>query len=235
MVKKFKVKTKFDLGDRIIRRIGRIIKRRPKIIDLNDEKMPPKCIMIGNHNGAGGPFHYRAFLEGAFMSWGAHQMCENFRSRRRYLYHTFYRQKLGWGKFKAFVMSILFGFIAPLAYGFAGIIPVYYDSRIMLTYKYSMNCLEKDVSVFVLPEDSSEGYKEVIEGFWPGFLQLSKLYYKRHNADLPIYTLHYSKKPKKIVIGKPMYYRELSEGRTDREVMRVFIDYMNSLKDANEN
>ena len=231
MAKKFKVKKRFNLPDKILLWLSFLLKKHPKIINLNDGGLPEKCIMLGNHNGAGGPFNYRAFMKGRWMSWGAHQMCENFRSRRKYLYHIFYRQKLGFGKFRSRVMSVILGFFAPWIYHCAGIIPVYFDSRILLTYKYSMACLEQDVRVFVFPEDSDNGYKEIIEKMWPGFLQLAKLHYKRAGTDLPIYTLRYNPKPKRIVIGKPMYYRELAKEHTDDEILQIFTDYMNSLKE----
>ena len=231
MAKKFKVKTRFNIKDKIIIGLCRFFKKRPEFVNLIEGDLPEICIMIGNHNGAGGPFHYRAFMDNRFMSWGAHQMCESFGSRWRYLYYIFYRQKLGYGKLRAFFMSLVLGFIAPLVYGVAGIIPVYYDMRIVNTYRYSIECFENGVSVFVLPEASDEGYKEKIEGVFPGFLQLAKLYYKQYNADIPIYTLRYNKRPKKIVVGKPMYYQELAKEYTDEEILQIFIDYMNSLKE----
>ena len=234
MAKKFKVKKKFGPFDRFLRRICWIVKKKPQIINLNDEEIPKKSIFIGNHNGAGGPFTLRTFMKENFMSWGAHQMTEGFRSRRKYLYHTFYRQKIGYGRIKSFLFSIGFGIFSPLPYRAAGTIPVYFDTRLRRTFEYSVKCLEEDVRVMIYPEDSNEGYKEVIEKFWPGFLQLSKIYYKKHGEDLPIYTIHYNRKPKKIVIGKPMLYRELAEKHTDSEIADIFMNYMNSLKDVTE-
>ena len=236
MAKKFKVKTKDNFLDKFLYGLLRIFKRKPEFINLNEgaengKDLPQKCLMIGNHNGAGGPFTFRVFLKHRLMSWGAHQMCEGFTSRRRYLYYTFYRQKLGWNRVKAFIMSYVFGVLSRPAYSYAGIIPTYFDSRLFHTYKYSMECLEKGISVFVFPEDATDGYKEYIERFWPGFLHFAKLYYKRTGVDLPIYTLFYSKKPKTIVIGKPMYYQELLKEHTDEEILEIFRNYMNSLNE----
>lgn len=230
-LKNFKVKTRETIFGKVFEALGKFFKKRPKIIDLNEKPMEPKCIMIGNHNGAGGPFHYRVFLKKRFMTWGAHPMCEGFNSRRKYLYHTFYRQKLGYSKFKSFFLSIAFGLISGFVYNYAGIIPIYYDARIFKTYKYSMQCLEKDISVFVFPEDSDEGYKGKIDKFWPGFLQLAKLYNKRNNTDIPIYTLYYNKKPKTIVVGKPMYLGELLKDHDEEGAMNAFKDYLNSLSE----
>ncbi|MCL2847784.1 MAG: hypothetical protein FWE13_03430 [Firmicutes bacterium] len=237
-MKKFKVKTRERLYDRLIRGLSRIIKRKPKFINLNEgmeldgRDLPKQCMLIGNHNGAGGPYSFRTFMKRKrFMIWGAHPMCENYKSRRHYLYHTFYRQKLGWSKPRAKIMSWFFGSFSHIIYAHAGIIPTYTDGRLSRTFKYSFECLEKDVSVFVFPEDSSEGYKEQIEKFWPGFLHFAILYYKRKGEDLPIYTCYYHKKPKTIVIGKPLYVQELLKENSKEEVLEIFRTYMNSLRE----
>ena len=235
-MKKFKVKKKYNTFGKTLRGIARIFKRKPKFINLNggDERgrdLPKRCIMIGNHNGVGGVFSFRTFMKNNFMSWGAHEMLEGFSSRRKYLYHILYRKKLGWSKFRAGFMSIFFGVMSRTFYDIAGIIPTYHDARLRLTYKYSMQCLENDVPVFIFPEDSDDGYKDQIERFWPGFLHFTELYFRRHKEDLPIYTCYYSKKPKTIVIGKPMYSQELKKEKSEEEVLDIFRNYMNSLRE----
>ena len=233
-VKKFKVKKKDPLWGRFLSVFVRIFKRKPKFINLNGgasegQDLPKRCILIANHNGAGGPFSVRFFLKHRIMIWGAHPMCEGFRSRRRYLYHIFYRQKLGWSKPRAFFMSIFFGMFSKVVYSYAGMIPTYTDGRYLNTIKNSMQCIEEDVSVLIFPEDSSEGYKAIIERFFPGFVHFAKLYYKRHKEDLPIFTCYYHKKPKTIVIGKPMYLQQLLEIGTEDDALETFRVYMNSL------
>jgi len=236
MPKQFKVKKKNLAAGKVLRRFVRIFKRKPKrFINLNESQafdgrdLPKPCILIGNHNGAGGPFSFRVFVKHQFMTWGAYQMCEGFKSRQKYLYHTFYRQKLGWGKVRAAIMSVIFGVISKFVYSYAGMIPTYTDGRFKSTLSYSMQCLNEGVSVMVYPEDSTDGYKEKIEKFYGGFLSLAKIYFKRTGIDLPIYTCYYCKKPKTIIIGKPMYAQELLKDRTDEEAVEIFREYMNEL------
>lgn len=226
---KFRVKTRETILGKIFEAVGKKFKKRPEIINLNETPMETRCIMIGNHCGARGPVNYRAFIRKRFMTWGAHQMCEGFNHRRKYLYHIFYRQKLGYSKFKSFLLSISFGFVSKFVYNYAGIIPVYYDARTFSTFKYSIQCLEKDVSVLIFPEDSSEGYKFKIGKLWPGFLQLAKLCYKRYGEDIPIYTLYYNKNLNTITIGKPMYFSELAKEHNEEEMVKIFMDYLNFL------
>lgn len=227
--KEFKVKTKDNCIDCFLRKAGLFFKKPAEIVNLNDHDLETKCIMIGNHSGAGGPYTYRQSFSKKFMTWGAHQMCEGYRSRWKYLYYTFYQNKLHWGKIKSFIVATLFSVIAPIVYGYAGIIPIYYDNKIVSTLKYSLKCLDEDVSVFIFPEDSNDGYKEVIEKFYAGFLMVSKLYYKRYKVDLPIYTTYYSRKYRKIIIGKPMYFQEMLKTMDEEEILETFRNYLNSL------
>ena len=228
-LRKFKVKTKESLFDKIFGGICKFFKRKPEFIDLNGNPIEKKSIIIGNHNGAGGPFHYRGFMKHRFMTWGAHPMCEGYISRWKYLYHVFYRQKLHYSKFKSFIIATLFGLIAGVVYRYAAVLPLYFDKRIMSTCRYSFECIEKDVSIFIFPENSSDGYNEKPLSFHPGFLTFSKLYYKRKGVDLPVYTLFYKKRPKQIIIGKPMYINELLKTHSEQEVLEIFRSYMNSL------
>jgi hypothetical protein len=233
-VKKIRIVKKLGFWGRLLRWIVRHVKSHPRVIYLTGEPLPTRCIMIGNHNGAGGPVSFRTFLKENYMTWGAHQMTEGFFSRRRYLSRIFYRQKLGYGPIKSFLFAFGLGIFAPLPYTAAGTIPIYYDSRLRHTIKWSIEAIENDVPILAFPEDSEEGYKEIIKSLYPGFLLVAKMYYKKHGVDLPIYTLRYERKPKCITIGKPMYYQELAKDHTEEEILQIFTDYMNSLKGITE-
>ena len=230
MAKRFKVKTKLNAFDKFMIGLFKLFKGKHRIINLNEDDIPIKSIWIGNHCNSGGPINYSMYFSDRAMFWAAHQMCGKWNERWNYAYHTFYRQKLYYGKFKSWILATLLAFIAPLAYGVPGVIPVYYDLRVIDTFKKSLMALEGGQTVFVFPEESEEGYLQEIRKLNSGFIELSKIYYKKYGVDLPIYTLHLNKKPKKIVIGKPFYYRELAKQYSDEEICVYFTDYMNSLK-----
>ncbi len=227
---KFKVKEKYNLFDRTLRGICRKVKEKPTIINLNEGELIKKSILIGNHSGASGPFTYKVFFEHKMMTWGAHQMLEGYKSRWNYLYHVFYQQKLHFSKGKAWWSATSFGLVSRILYKSGGILPVYYDMRIKKTFKYSFECFDKDMSVLIFPENSDEGYDDIIEkDFHNGYLQLSLLYFRKHKEDLPIYTMSYSKKYKTLVIGKPMYLQEILKTHTMEEANKMFREYMNEL------
>jgi len=229
MSKKFKVKKKFTIRDKILRAILRTVLKRPPFINLNESPFPERCILIANHRSAAGPFTYRTFMDELYMATAAHQMCENWISRWCYLYFVFYTKKCKRPKIVAFILATVLGTFIPMLYSFAGAIPIYFDHRIVSTYKYCIQALEENVPVSFFPEKSERGYFEIVKEFNMGFLTLAKLYYERHNEDLPIYTLHFASKPSRIIIGKPKYYGELAKTHTDEEINEIFREYMNSL------
>ena len=231
---KFKVQEKFSRFDWFKLKLVKRLKKHVEVVNLNNHPLPKKCIMIGNHFAASGPFNYKIFikhqLDHSFMFWAAWQMHGGFNRRRRYMYNTFYRQKLGYGRFRSWFLSIITGWATGTLYKTAGTIPVYYDARLKDTFKYSLECLEKGVSVMIFPENSNDGYKDIITDFYSGYLALTKLHYKRHGEDLPMHILRYEKNPSKIVIGKAFYYQELAKTYTDSEITQMIIDYLNGLK-----
>lgn len=228
---KFKVKVKDSKFTKGVYNFVRLFKKKNKIINLNEEPLPKRYIMIANHNSANGPLTYRTILPQFFMTWGAHQMTEGFISRWKYLYYIYYQKKLGWKKFSAFVMATLFGLFAGIFYKFAKIIPIYYDMRVKNTFKYSLDCLEKDVPILIFPEDSSHGYKESIGNFASGYLMVSKLYYKKYGVDLPVYPVYFNGNKHRILIGKPFYCHELAKEHSQEEILKLSADKVNELND----
>lgn len=236
MARKFRVKKRDTLFDRLVFWIARKVKKEPELIYLDGKAVETKSILIANHNGAG-VTAYRIFLKDRFMSWTAYQIFGGFLTRWKYLYHIFYRKKLKYKKFRSFILATLLGAVYPLVRIIVGFIPVYYDSRLIQTLKHSMESLNSNIPVFITPENAEEGYQKKEEGYpqeitelFKGFLSLSKIYYDKYKIDLPIYTAIYTTVGrKKIVVGKPMYYQELLKTYSQSEILEIFRNYMNWL------
>lgn len=188
-----------------------IFKRRPKIVNLSGEELKDKAIYLSNHAGAGGPLSYELYFPKRITNWGAHEMTEGYRSRWKYLYHVFYRQKLHWGKFRAFVVATLFAPISILCYRAIGLIPTYTDARFHSTVKSSCRVLDENSALLIFPEDSSNGYIEPPVSFCQGFVAMSKLYKKMRNEDVPVYNCYYSAKARSLIVSKPIFVNEMLE------------------------
>ncbi len=212
------------------KRVSKILKlfyKKPELINLNDS-LPQNALFVANHAAMNGPLIYELYLPVFHDTWGAHQMTGTYKQRFHYLRDVYFIQKRGMNKFFA---TIIAGFEALFSiYFYRGIktLPTFPDGRLASTIKHSIKCLQNDVSIMVFPEDSSEGYHEVLTQFFPGFVALAERYRKETGKDVDIYPLYYSKKHNKLVVGKPKTLADFPN--MDRhQIAQQFCNEVNSL------
>ena len=233
--KEHRLKLKRGIIFRFFKKIVSLFKPRPRIINLSGEDLKEKAIFLSNHAGAGGPLSYELYFPKRVTNWGAHEMLGGYRTRWKYLYHVFYRQKLHWGKCRSFIVACLFAPISILCYRAIGLIPTYTDVRFHSTVKSSFRIFDENSALLIFPEDSSEGYCEPPVSFYQGFVAMSKLYYKRNQEDVPVYNCYYSAKARLIVVSQPIYVNKLLDsGMTAEDIAQealrinheLFADYI---------
>ncbi len=226
----YKVKRKRSFAFHLLRGFLKIFLRKPKLVKLTEGELSKNAIYIMNHCGARGPLIFELYFPVRSSPWGAHEMCGKYKERWNYLYHVFYRQKLHWGKVRAFIVATLFAIISRWLYTSTGLIGTYTDVRLIKTMRSSIAVLNAGLSIVIFPEDSSDGYEDKITAFNNGFIELSKMYNKRTARDLPVYSVHYSKKKNKFVVDSPLYINKLlSDGKTEEEISEIFLEKNNYL------
>ncbi|MDD4003445.1 MAG: hypothetical protein PHE12_04535 [Clostridia bacterium] len=225
-----KEKNRHSLMVRFLKRILMIFFKKPKIIQLCDD-IDTKAIYVSNHSGASGPITLSIFFPKFFAPWGTHEMCGKYKERWKYMYHTFYLQKKGYSKLKAFIAATVVSLFSKYLYNAMGLIPTYTDARLKNTIDSSIKVIDDGKAVLIFPENSQQGYKEVLEEYFGGFAFLSNLYYKKRKIDLPVYNIYYSSKTDTIVIDKPQYIQKfISNGYTLPQIANIFKDRANVLK-----
>ena len=99
----------------------------------------------------------------------------------------------------------------------------------MTTIKESIKTLKKNENIIIFPEDSTNGYQDVLVGFHGGFTTLASTALKE-GMDLPIYVMYYQKKNHRFVVGKPIKYSELvNKGMTKDEMCEYLCNECNLL------
>lgn len=157
-------------------------------------------------------------------------MTENYFRRWSYLYHIFYRKKIGYNKVLSLILATLFAIISKRLYKGMQLIPTYPDIRLRRTINNSIKVLEKDLSVLIFPEDSNSGYHEVLLKYNTGFVYLANSYYKKHKVDIPIYPMYFHKKSNSIIIGKKEFIKPLKDSGLNKEdIANYFKDITNNL------
>lgn len=206
---------------RFVRKIFKLI-YPVKEINFEGEKFTEKCIIVSNHCNKKGPMVYEVNLPIFHARWGAYQMLGNYKSRFKYLRDVLYIQKNKVGKKKASFKAFFEAFFSLSIYKGMKVIPSFPDARLRKTLDCSIKTLESGCAVGIYPEDSSNGYFDEMTSFLPGFVLLSNVYYKKHGEDLPVYSMYYDDKQKKIYVGKPFYVQKLIESGMNKEQVAEF-------------
>ncbi len=217
---------------RFIKKIMRLFATKPTVINHNEDGIADKSIIVSNHSGASGPIQLELYLDHYFVPWGTHEMNGNIKERWNYLTNVYFTQKKHLSKFVAVLISIPAVFVLKWFYKGIELLSTYKDSRLKETFDKSVERLDKNQSILIYPENSSEGYKEVLEEFYPGFVTLSKIYYRKRGEDLPVYPVYVFKQEEVLLVGKPQYIQPLiKQGMTKEQIATHFMGAVNQLRE----
>lgn len=232
--KEFKVPSKKQPIYSCFKIIMRWIFKRPEIINLAGE-LPDKAIVLANHSNKSGPPALDLYYPKFTAKWGAYQMFGNFKSRRDYLRDILYIQKCGYTRRRASFISPILALLNPMMYKGMKMMPSYPDGRLMQTIKNSCKVLDANMSVMIFPENSNNGYKDVLTELFPGFVMLAEKYYRSTGEDVPVYPVHYCIRKRLMIIGKPLYVQDFIKEGLDRyqiaerfrqEINQLYFDYV---------
>lgn len=227
--KKYKLSKKEQPFFNFFKKIIALFLRKPKLINFNDN-LNSKSITVSNHFAKIGPFYLEMYYPLFTYKWGAGEMLGNFKSRFLYLRDVYYMRKLGHKKLLASIRAGFEAIFSPLIYKGVKVIGTYTDARFKSTISESIHVLNNNVGIMIYPEDSNQGYKDVLTDFFGGFIALSKIYYRKFNEDLPVYPTYVNYKKRIILIDKPLYVNELlNKGISEEEIRNIFKEKVNNL------
>jgi len=174
----------------------------PKFTVEGLENLPEEaCIIVGNHSHLYGPLCGELRFPGKRRIWCAHQMMR-MKEVPAYTFEDFWSRKPKWTHWFYRILSYV---IAPLAacisYN-ANTIPVYYDSRLLTTFKQTVAALEEDANVIIFPE-GYDPYNHIVYRFRDHFISVARSYYKRTGKAISFVPLYIAPKLKKMYLGKP--------------------------------
>ena len=151
--------------------------------------------------------------------------------RKMYSYQTrvYYHEKKHWNLHLARLFCLLASPLTNIFYSGFDLISTYRDSRFLKTIRESIDALKAGDNIVIFPEDSSEGYKPELDGFFQGFVARAEVAYKK-GMDLPIFVTYFQKEKKVYVIDKPVKYSELiKDGATREEIATRLVNRCNEL------
>lgn len=212
-----------------VKKILRLFYKKPEIVYCGGE-IEDGAIIVGNHCSMRGPVVYEMYLPAFCAKWGAGEMLGSYRSRFAYLRDVYFMKKKGYGKVTASFLAFFDAFFSIFFYRGMKFLPTWRDARFAKTVVNSVEVLQDGTSVLIFPENSEEGYKEVLTEFFPGFVILAEKFYKKTGKDVPIYPVYYSDKANLMVIGEPLFVQDFIKRGLDRvQIAEYFRDRVNDL------
>ena len=213
-----------------VKKLLKLILRKPKkIINLAGE-IDPCSIVLANHNAKVGPLYLELYFPQKHIVWGAGEMLGNYKSRYRYLKDVYYIQKRSFNRFNATIAASFEAFFSMLLYKGMRVLPTYRDSRLLGTINKSITAISEQVPVMIFPENSDKGYFSVMTQFFPGFVLLAQAYEHKTGKKVPIYPVYYHIKKRIMCIGEPVYVGELlKSGLSRRQIAELFKEKVNDL------
>lgn len=189
--------------------------KRPEFVYLG-KPFDKSAIIVSNHEGTDAPMSFELYCDAPLRFWGASEMNSGLVSLYKYQTRVYYHQRKHWNLHLARLFCLIASPLTNLFYKGLNLISTYRDIRFTKTIKESIKALDGGENIVIFPEDASEGYKEQLDGFFPGFVMLAEVCYRR-GRDLPIYVTYFRKKELVFVVDAPVYYSELARGGAGRE------------------
>lgn len=214
--KEFKVFKKKQPFFNFIKIFLRMYYRRPRVVVIPD-KVEEKAIFVSNHCSKQGPMILEVYLPYFHAKWGAHEMLGNYKTRFHYLRDVYYIQKKKAGKFSSTLKAGFEAFFSIYFYKGMKIIGTYQSAQLLTTINNSIKVIENNIPVMIFPENSNDGYEDVIGEFFSGFVLLAERYYKKNQVDLPIYPMYFHEKKRLVVMGEPCYVQEYKKQGLDKD------------------
>lgn len=177
----------------------------PKITVEGVENLPEEsCLVVGNHTQMNGPIACELYFPGNRYTWCAGQMM-HLKEVPAYAFQDFWSGKPKWNRWFYKMLSYLIAPFSVCVFNNARTIPVYRDTRVITTFKSTVNKLTEGANVVVFPEHAVP-HNHIICDFQDKFIDVAKLYYKRTGKAIAFIPMYIAPALKKMYLGKPIRF-----------------------------
>ncbi len=184
----------------------RLFSKKTTFVHLGE--IPEGSILLSNHVGTSAPLSFALYHPHPARMWGTHEMNSGLRNMYRYQTRVFYHEKRGWNLTLARIYCLLASPLTNLFYKGLNLISTHHDTRFRTTLRESLDTLHENGNVIIFPENSKNGYLDVLEGFHGGCVMLMH-YCLERGLDVPVCCTYFNKYNNIHVIDKPIMASEL--------------------------
>ena len=172
---------------------------------VNVGHLPPgPCIVVGNHTQMNGPIACELYSPRPRYTWCAGEMMR-LRDVPSYAYRDFWSQKPRAVRWFFRIASYLIAPLSVCAFNGANTVPVYRDSRLLTTFRLTLEHLQEGADIVIFPEHDAP-YNHILCDFQDKFVDVARLYYKKTGKALCFVPLYLAPALKKMVYGEPVRF-----------------------------
>lgn len=173
---------------------------------VNADNLPPSnAIVVGNHAQAHGPLFAELYFPTKKSVWCVGQIM-SIKEFPSYAYKDFWSLKPKCVRWFYKIVSFVIAPICTYVFKKADTIGVYRDSRLMGTFKKSVNALNNGKNVVIFPEERMP-YNEIINEFQDKFVDVAKLYYSLTKQKVSFVPMYHAPSLKTVTFGEPISYQ----------------------------
>ena len=203
---------------RVIKKLIRLCFRKTEVIGA--ENLPDEpAIIVGNHCQLYGPILCELDFPIHRYTWCAGQMMHR-KEVPDYAYRDFWSQKPRFSRPFYRILSYLITPLSVCVFNNANTIPVYRDSRIIGTFKKTVQQLANGTSVVIFPEQDKP-HNHIIYDFQENFIDIARLYYKKTGKALPFVPLYIAPRLHRMILGTPIRFRPDAPMEEERQRIRA--------------
>ena len=200
----------------------------PKYRLVGAEKLPDgPCVIVGNHSQMYGPIAGELHIPGKHCVWCAGEMMHR-DEVAAYAYRDFWSGKPKGIRWFYKLLSHLVTPLCVLVFNSAHTVPVYHDTRLITTFRESIEKLREGYSMVIFPEHYDE-HNNIVHDFQDKFVDLARFYYKKTGTELSFVPLYVAPRLDTLFFGEPTRFR--ADAPIDGERRRICTYLMDAITD----
>jgi len=190
----------------------------PKITPVGVENIPNEpVVFVGNHSQMNGPIACELYFPVERYTWCAGEMM-HVRQVPAYAFQDFWSNKPSSIRWFYRLLSYVIAPFSACVFTNANTIAVYHDTRVLSTFKQTVNKLAEGDSVVIFPE-KNEPFNGILWQFQDRFVDVARLYKKKTGKDLGFVPFYLAPNLKQMHFGEPVYF--CPENSMDEERSRI--------------
>ena len=187
----------------------------PKFRLEGTENLPQEpCVIVGNHSQMFGPIAGELYTPVKHDVWCAGEMM-NRKEVAAYAYRDFWSGKPKAVRWLYKIFSYLITPLSVLVFNSAHTVPVYHDTRLITTFRRSMERLQEGSSMVIFPECYDE-HNNIVHEFQDKFVDLARFYYRKYGIVLQFVPLYVAPRLSTMYYGTPVRFNPEADIRQER-------------------